>query len=184
MNSRKQILNLGTVLSDTLAGARFGEWHSGVIDAPPERVWARLHRLRWSDLTLTRPFLVARGFGLGGMLREGCLATFAPHAVVVETEPVATSFAMVGRPWSLVPQSKPLATLEQIRDFDEPGWLKYGMDWHLHELPGDRTLVETTTLCEPTDRSAHRRFAAYWALIRVPSGLIRRDMIAALGRRL
>jgi hypothetical protein len=49
-------------------------------------------------------------------------------------------------------------------------------------LPGGRTFVETATLCEATDAVARRRFAVYWKGIRVFSGLIRRDILAALDR--
>ncbi len=160
--SREKILKRGTVLAHTLPGARFSEWQHGVIDVPIDEVWTRLHALRWADLRLTRVFLLARGFGLGGLLEKGCLDTFAPVAVFVENEPVEVAFAMVGQPWSPLPRSRCMRDLAEVAGFEEPGWLKYGMDWRLTALSGSRTLVETTTLCEPTDRGAERRFAAYW----------------------
>lgn len=167
-------------LCRTLTGATFGEWHHGVIDADIETVWQRLHRVRWSDLRLSRVALLVRGFGLGPGLDHECLATFAPFAVFAEVPPQEIAFAVIGKPWSPVPQSEPVATLEEVRDFSRPGWLKYGMDWRLTELPDGRTLVETSTLCEPTSAAARRLFTAYWLVIRPWSGLIRREMIEAL----
>lgn len=68
------------------------------------------------------------------------------------------------------PQKRDAISIEHVRAFTEPGWLKYGMEWVLHPLDDGRTLVETRTLSEPTDASARRRFTAYWTLIRVGSG--------------
>jgi hypothetical protein len=56
------------------------------------------------------------------------------------------------------------------------------MDFRLHPLPGERTRLETTTRCEPTDDDARRRFARYWGLIRPFSGLIRLDLLRAVAR--
>ena len=178
----KTVDSLPGVLSVTLPGATFGEWHHGIIDGDIEVVWQRLHQLQWSDLRLSRVALLARGFGVGPGLERGCLATFAPFAVVAEIPPREVAFAVVGKPWSPVPQAEPVGTLEDVRAFSRPGWLKYGMDWRLTELPDGRTLVETSTLCEPTDAAARRRFSAYWLVIRPWSGLIRREMIEALRR--
>jgi hypothetical protein len=54
------------------------------------------------------------------------------------------------------------------------------MEWVLTALPGDRTLVETATICEATDARAQRRFSVYWTVIRPFSGLIRRDIMRRL----
>ena len=75
-----------------------------------------------------------------------------------------------------------MASLDDLRDFDEPGWLKFGMEWTLSPLAGGRTLVETVTLCEATDERSRRRFSAYWALIRPFSGLIRRELLGVVAR--
>ncbi|MGH3447430.1 MAG: hypothetical protein ACRDP4_07380, partial [Nocardioidaceae bacterium] len=60
---------------------------------------------------------------------------------------------------------------------------KYGMEMLLVPLSGGRTLVETATICEATDVRARRRFGAYWSLIRVFSGVVRRDMLAGIQRK-
>jgi len=52
----------------------------------------------------------------------------------------------------------------------------------LHEVgAGEMALTETRVAVE--DRSARRRFAVYWAVIRFGSGLIRRDLLRAVRRR-
>lgn len=136
--------------------------------------------LRWSDLRLSRPFLLARGFGGAGMLDRRWHETFRTTAVFEERPPDSLRFVTVGRPWSSADRS--IGSSEEAAAFSEPGWLKYGMDFHLTALPGGWTFVETSTLCEATDAGALRRFRAYWTLIGPFSGLIRRDVLATLGR--
>lgn len=118
-----------------------------------------------------------------GVLDDVCLETFRVRAKATYVEEGFTSTGvMIGKPWSPVPQSHPAVSLENVREFNEPGWLKYGMDWHFTAVTPTRTLVETSTLCEATDARARAYFTAYWALIRVGSGLIRRDLLATIGR--
>lgn len=42
---------------------------------------------------------------------------------------------------------------------------------------------ETITRVNGTDQASSRKFAPYWAIIRGPSGLIRRSWLAAIDRR-
>lgn len=170
-------------LARVLPGHQFGEHHSGIVDAPQAVVWTALQQLRWTDLRVGRPLMTIRGLG-GRVLRDQVFETFTDRAgaLVVAEPPRTVLLAMVGKPWSLVPQSMPMASLEELRSFADPGWLKYGMEWVLHPLLERRTLVETRTLCQATDPSARRRFGLYWLVIRGASGAIRRDMISALRR--
>ncbi len=172
-----------TSLAAALPGAEFVECHSLVIDAPPERVWQALQHTTWGELRVTAPLLLARGLGsLSGRHRR--LLDHGPvQMLLTETGRYAVG-GRIARPWRVVPTLGPdVATLEELAAFDEGSWLKYGMDFRLHPLPGNRTRLETTTLCEPTDENARRRFAAYWKVIRPFSGLIRLDMLHAVARR-
>lgn len=189
MNSRNEILERRTPLARALPGAQFAEGHARVIPAPPERTWQALHALRWRDLRLTVPLMAVRMAAAGrparGLrdLNRRLVDPPSPATPVFEDPPRVSASGMIGRPWTPRPTIGPqVATLDELRAFDEPGWLKYGMEWVLSPLPGDRTLVETVTLCEATDASARRRFTAYWMVIRAFSGLIRRDILAAVAR--
>jgi hypothetical protein len=51
------------------------------------------------------------------------------------------------------------------------------------DLGNGTTRIETETLVAGTDELSTRRFRPYWALIRLPSGLIRRSWLAAIERR-
>lgn len=172
-----------TSLADALPGAEFVEFHSLVIDAASERVWQALQDVTWADLRVTTPLLVARGLGsLAGRRRR--LFDDGPVRLVHTQPGQYVAGGRIARPWQLVPALGPeVSTLDELAAQQEGSWLKYGMDFHLHPLCGNRTRLETTTLCEPTDEHARRRFSAYWVVIRPFSGLVRRDMLHAVARR-
>ena len=185
MTTRIEILKRGTPLAQALPNAQFAEWHSRVLGATPERAWDALHELRWTDLRLTRPLMTIRMGAATRSLNRRLVEAPSPAAPVHEDPPHASVSGMIGKPWRIRPIVGPAMTgLDQLREFNEPGWLKFGMEWVLTPLPGGRTFVETATLCEATDAGARRRFAAYWALIRVFSGFIRRDILASMERKL
>jgi hypothetical protein len=191
-----------TPLRQALAGAQFAETHRRVVSGAPEQVWEALHDLRWRELRASRPLIAARKAAAGPSALSGSLGSSrssgprrdldrrlvdppSPAVPLYEESPWFSTSGMIGRPWTPRPTPGPaVASLEELRKFHEPGWLKYGMEWVLSPVAGNRTLVETTTLCEATDAHALRRFAAYWLVIRGFSGLIRRDILAALARRL
>lgn len=173
-----------TTLAQALPRARFSERHSLVIDNPPEQVWSALTDVRWRDLRVSTPLMLIRSLGRfrGGAGQR--LLDPGPVSVMRLDRRRYAAAAAIGRPWRLDPERGPEPTdLQGLLDFDEPGWLKYGMDFTLQELAAGRTRITTTTLCEPTDDSARRRFRPYWTFIRPFSGLMRRDMLHTISRR-
>ncbi len=68
-----------------------------------------------------------------------------------------------------------------LRAFAEPGWVKVGYDLVLR-ADGAGTLLSTETRVEATDARTRVLFGVYWTLIRLGSGLIRRDMLRAVAR--
>ena len=169
------------MLGRMIAGAQFGEHHMRLIPAEPDVVWEAIIALRWSDLTVTRPLMLLRGFGPRGLDRSILDGTgpVSPSYVDRPRELVATA---IERPWKLRPEPGPsIPDPAAFAAFDEPGWLKQGMDFVLTSVPGG-TRVDTSTLCRATDAGARRRFRLYWLLIRPFSGLIRRDILSAIAR--
>ncbi len=68
-------------------------------------------------------------------------------------------------------------------EFDEPGNAKTVARLDAVDLGDGTTRIETETLVAGTDLASTRKFRPYWALIRLPSGLIRRSWLAAIERR-
>ncbi|BDH55202.1 hypothetical protein [Tsukamurella sp. PLM1] len=183
MNSRTAS-RPATALDDIVDDPVFGEYHHGVADAPIDAVWNALTTTTWADLRLLRTLWRIRSPLSTPNAGLPFMETLSSHAVTVADPPRTLLFALVGRPWSPVaPHVAECHTVDEIRAFDEPGWLVYGMEWRLTALDERRTLLETRTHCRPTSTAARIAFTLYWTAIRAGSGLIRRDMIATVARR-
>jgi len=171
-----------TLLEQTMPVYHFHERHSRWIDAEPARVWEALTTLTLDDLTITRPLLAIRRAGPRGFAPSRPLFTDGPVRMLVLTAPTYAVGGAVTRAWQRHPPRRDITSLEEFTGFDEPGWVKYLTDFHLESRDGGVQL-STETRGHSTDQRARRRFAAYWALIRPGSGLIRRDMLATVARR-
>jgi uncharacterized protein YndB with AHSA1/START domain len=176
-----------TTLAEALPFAEFVEHHSRVITAPPERVWRALHRTRWADLRFTVPLLLVRGLSdlrdLERFRQWRLLDDHGPVQVLEIQEGRYLAGGRIAQPWHAVPVLGPkVSTLAELAAFDDGCWLKYGIDFRLSPLPGGRTRLDTSTLCQPTDDVARRRFGAYWRVIGPFSSLIRHDLLRAVAR--
>ncbi|GAB10857.1 hypothetical protein GOARA_063_00560 [Gordonia araii NBRC 100433] len=154
-----------------------------MIAAGIDDTWRALQETTWSDLLITKPLMRIRGHSLADATRRRLLDPPSPMAPIHEEAPHYLCSGMIGRPWQLHGDERDVPDLAALVAFDEPGWLKYGAEFVLVELPDGRTRLETTTLCEATDSATRRKFGCYWAVIRPFSGLIRRDILRAIDRR-
>ena len=83
--------------------------------------------------------------------------------------------------WQLRPLRLPVGSIERFIAFQDEGWVKYLVSFELAEGPGGVLLTtETRGIC--TDPASRRRFSLYWAVIRHPIGLVRRDILRAVAR--
>lgn len=170
-------------MAQALPSARFSERHFLDMEGSLEQVWVSLSAACWGDLRYTTPLMMLRGLGQSRGWLDQRLLGQGPVTLLRTDPPSYAVAADIGRPWQLRPELGPTpATMQDLIEFSEPGWLKYGMDFALHALDPGRIRVTTTTLCEPTGEAARRRFRPYWTLIRPFSGLIRRDMLQAVAR--
>ncbi len=171
-----------TPLARALEGGDVGSHHWIDVEASVEDTWAALHALRWADLpALGRG---ARRRGAGGRGSSTTVLEGLSRTGVLEEEPPRYSaLAMIGRPWSPDPRAHVAVDgLRGVAHFDEPGWLKYGMEWVLEPLAPTLTRLRTATLCTATDERTRRAFAAYWVVIRPFSGLLRTAMLTTVRR--
>jgi hypothetical protein len=176
-------------LADILPAPHFREHHERFISASPADVWSALHELRLVDLAWSRALMDLRTFPAriarrgrprivtGRFLEEG------PVPVLVSVENRVVVAGGLLQPWKLFGgEAPPELDASGLRAFAEPGWVKVGMDFVL-ESDGAGTRLHTETRVAATDSRTRVLFAGYWLLIRVGSGLIRRDILRAVARR-
>lgn len=93
-------------------------------------------------------------------------------------------FGAVGKFWSPAGNSPVrFESAEEFLAFEEPGYAKMVATLAAVDRGDGSTRIETSTLVRGTDRAGSVKFAPYWAIIRGPSGLIRRSWMAAIERR-
>nr|CUV33007.1 conserved protein of unknown function [Ralstonia solanacearum] len=85
------------------------------------------------------------------------------------------AFGLIGRFWEPTGGLIRVAA-DDFRGFSEPGVAKLVMTF-IAEPDDAGTLLTTRTCVHCPDEATRRRFAPYWYLIRVPSGLIRRMLL-------
>jgi hypothetical protein len=171
-----------TLLERAMPVYHFNERHSRWVEAEPDDVWTALTQLRLSDLTVTRPLVMLRGLSRPGSPEQRPLLERGPVRMFDAVPPNYAIGGLVARPWQLRPARVPVTGLAEFADFDEPGWVKCLTDFQVQVHAG-RVRLSTETRGYSTDRRARQRFALYWALIRPGSGLIRRDVLAAVARK-
>lgn len=94
-------------------------------------------------------------------------------------------FGFIGKPWNPVNVEilENICTAEDFMAFSQPGYVRVAANYSYEAVKGG-TLVRTESRIAGTSRAATRRFLPYWMVIRLPSGLIRRCMLAALKKKL
>ncbi|MFE9635259.1 hypothetical protein [Streptomyces sp. NPDC006463] len=157
------------------------ERHSLALALPRERVLRAVDETRWRDLPLFHSLLLVGSLGtkrdkaeepfLGSMTGGGftelyrgprelvvgaVVATRDPKGPAALADPVGGSFAA----------------------FDRPGHYKVAFNFHY-----DKGRLATETRVLSTDDATRRSFNRYWLLIRLPSGLIRREWLHGIRRR-
>jgi len=161
-----------------LEGLTLGELHlfralMGVRALP-----SRLARSRRRPVTPSRPSILdpeARLLDWGFRMGFAVLASRPGSELVI---------GAAGQPWR--PAGGVVATIRDRDDFvafDRPGFAKVALDFRLEELPGGGTRIVTETRVDTTDPLTHRRFGAYWKVMRVWSGAIRQSWLRAIRRR-
>lgn len=170
-----------TLLEQTMPVYQFHERHSRWIAASPPQVWQALTTLSLDQLTVTRPLVAIRHLGTRAVMPAKPLFSDGPVRMLEIIVPTYAVGAMIARPWQPRPERQGVASLSEFRHFDEPGWTKYLTDFHLEPRAGGVQLT-TETRGYSTNNLARCRFATYWTLIRLPSGIVRRDMLATISR--
>ena len=175
------------LLDEIMPTWHYGNHHQLVVDAPAERVAEALESLPYGrDASwLVRLFFRARGLKVPGgpTPREALTAT--GFSVIGERPGREIVFGIAGKFWA----PREMANLVRVpnadtfRAFAQPGRAKGAMNLRIEPLGDGRTLLSTETRVWCSDGRARLLFGLYWTLIRVPSGIIRGDMLRAIVRR-
>jgi hypothetical protein len=178
-------------LDAQLAGAPHREVHERFVAAAPEAVWRALREVSADELVVTRPLMALRGLPVRG--RRGrsrprgrpFVDAFLAQGfgLLAEEEDRVLVAGGIGRPWRLNGgESAAFTGADEFAAFAEPGWVRMALSFELAP-EGAGTRLRTETRVAPTDAGAARAFARYWRVIRLPSGLIRHDLLRAIARR-
>jgi hypothetical protein len=165
------------------------------VIASPERVYASAWTADFDHWGLMRVLSMLRGLpGLLAAPRETWRRVRAQggrRRVLLE-DVLASGFTLlgeqpgeelvlgtVGRFWLARGELRPVSP-ESFREVSVPGTAKAA--WNFAVYPGSdgRTVLTTETRVLCADRATRRRFRIYWAVIAPFSGLIRREMLAAV----
>ena len=173
-----------SLLDTFLPRHQFSEMHRIRIAAAPGRVLDVVPQLDVADFPLAKLFLhlralparVAAWAGANTSARR-VDATFGLHdfTVLGRDGDRECAFGLVGRFWEPTGGLIRVAA-DVFRGFSEPGVAMLFMTF-IAEPDDAGTLLTTRTCVHCPDEATRRRFAPYWYLIRVPSGLIRRMLL-------
>lgn len=175
---------------DLVPDPPFAEYHRCTVDVPADVAGQALHTVRYHDVRSLAPLMAVRQLparltgapmtNSGDRLLKDVLADgFDILASISE----GYLFVGVGQPFKLRSgERRPMRSLEEFADFDEPGFCRIVGDFRVTVSDGVTT-VSTETVVDCTDPATRCTFARYWRLIRPFSGLIRHSMLAAVRRR-
>lgn len=184
---------------EILPAAPYRELHHRIVSAPIADVWPHCLDVTAAEIRTLGPLMALRGLParLTGKhppqasAPQPLLEVFASEGfVVLRRDPAPVDghasiiFGAAGRFWSLrdnrpVRFDGPAAFL----DFDEPGFAKTVARLDATDNGDGTTRIDTETFVTGTDAPSTKKFGPYWALIRLPSGAIRRSWLAAIDRR-
>jgi len=160
----------------------FGHRHAIDVPAPPSRVFETARRYSLARSATTRLLFRLRGLPPAGPFLASLRAI--GFEVFAETPDCETVVGLAARLLTAGRFALPLPArgAAAFRDLALPRTLKIVASLGVRPRDGGSVLeTETRVLC--TDRAAWALFAPYWAVIRLPGGLIRRRMLAgSVGR--
>jgi hypothetical protein len=173
-------------LDDLLPRWDFRERHARVVAAPADAVYAAVRDVTVAEMPLARGLLAARGIVGHGLPRPDRplldVMRALGFATLVDTPPSELAIGGIGPMWRPGARLHRIADVDDFRRADRPGTVKVALGFVLGAAAGV-TQLATETRVLAADAAAWRKFAAYWLLIRAPSGAVRHSMLGAIARR-
>lgn len=156
------------------------EWHSIATDQPPQLLMQAVEELTWGEVGLFRTLMSARfpRYGERFPADEPVLGWFedAGFSVLARTDR-ALVLGLV-QPVGGGATARPVPSATAFKAFAEPRHVKIALSFSCEPFA-----LVTETRVAPTDEKSRRAFRSYWAVVRPFSGLIRREWLRAIRRR-
>jgi hypothetical protein len=178
---------------DVLGAPDFAMTHRMQVSGTPDEIYRALSELRVADLPLAgilfairrAPALLLGKTPVTVAKEKRWIDNFVDEGFVVlhERPPRELVLGVVGRFWELTSGVVKVGTAEAFHAFARPGFAKAVLVWRIEEAGPGRSEVVTETQIRALDGFSRLRFGLYWTLIRLGSGLIRREMLAQVKRR-
>jgi hypothetical protein len=175
----------------------FREHHSTIVAAPPDRVFAAVRAVTADEIALFDLFTRIRRFG--GQGPESILNAPGQQPIIdvairtgfhllVDRPPheVAIGSVVVAPPRTAPPvesAQRRRFTSEDFKALTQPGFAKATANFSVHDLGNGSSRLDTQTRIFATDRTALRRFTAYWRIIFPGSSILRSTWLSAIKRR-
>lgn len=170
--------SMNMLLDQALPSWEFQAHHHVLLPAATADVMRAIHTLTWDEAPTFRR-LVLNHFGRRRIRpQQPILESFleTPFQILAESERELVIGCILKRHNAIaIPQQLSLA---EFRDFSTPGCWQEVMNFHF----ADGRLT-TQSRVHTLDPVTHRLFSAYWTLIRLPSGWIRRTWLQAIRQR-
>lgn len=187
--SESRVAVVKSRLDESIPVWQFSEYHTLMVSAPPERVFAAIERVRAGEITLFNTLTWIRRGGrdlpesilnagdsplLDVTLRGGFvrLAHEPPREIVIGTVVAAPPGRRGGA-----------RTVDVFRRQLPPGYAIAAMNFLVVPDGPNASIVTTETRVFANSDGSRRRFAAYWRVIYPGSAIIRRSWLRAVGRR-
>jgi hypothetical protein len=170
-------------IDDALPSWHWRSAHATRVAAPPERCGAAARAVTGRDLPVTGALMRVRMLGRHRVDDRPLLQSMRGIGLVVlDDQPGAVLVGGVLSPWRLRGGHLPVASVDELRSFAAPGWVRVAMAFTA-ATEGAGSRLRTETRIAATDAVARRRFGRYWRVIGPFSGITRREMLAAIKRR-
>lgn len=180
------------LLDELMPDYEFGEAHSMLLNAPPDRALRAVRSVALGEMPLVRLLFAIRSLpaSLGGkrglpsektaslyeqMLAFGFIRLGEEPGREVVLGGVGQMFRLRGGVAPAVRDARSFLA------FEEPGYARVAMNFSVGAT-GDGARLATETRVATTDPDSHRRFGRYWRVIRPGSAAIRRSWLRAARR--
>ena len=170
-------------------GFQFSERHHCQVNRPAASVYQAIQQVRSTDIRLFWPMMKLRG-----IFSEAKRQSFN-EPIIKEAQRVGfyllhqqnnqeVLLGLIGQFWKLRSSPPiPISDPTMFNEFQHPDYAKATLNFFIHPLSDNKVRLSTETRIQLSSKEAHKKFSVYWYCIRLGSGLIRRQWLAAIKRK-